>query len=366
MKITGSSIQQLEKDKPKSKCRKWRLWVTTEYGRKSRRFNGTYTEAQNALKAFEIELSDKIPNSDTFAAYAESWRLWREKSGNYSPNTTHSDVVNINALNRTKLSTLRMDEITPDICRDELLWLKSHPARGEEYSAHSMANFHNALSLIFDQAVADGKLARNPMTSVKRPKVNRADREALSPDEIALLLNRVDELPLSGHTVAVYLMACLGLRCGEACALRDDEVYGGFAHVNSTVRCADRTIGETKTEAGKRVLPIPPRLQAKVDEWRELRRRLGWQNVPTLCCNSKGRMLSTTVLQGWWSNTRDSLGCSGMVLHGLRHSNLSMMARHMSVFDLQRYAGWSTIAPAKIYVHDDLDAVAKAVQLAWA
>lgn len=34
MKVTGSTIQQLERDKPKSRCRKWRLWATTEQGRK--------------------------------------------------------------------------------------------------------------------------------------------------------------------------------------------------------------------------------------------------------------------------------------------------------------------------------------------
>jgi integrase len=54
-----------------------------------------------------------------------------------------------------------------------------------------------------------------------------------------------------------------------------------------------------------------------------------------------------------------------MTLHQLRHSNLSMMARHMSPFDLQRYAGWSSIEPAKVYIHDDLEAVTKAVSKAW-
>jgi integrase len=54
-----------------------------------------------------------------------------------------------------------------------------------------------------------------------------------------------------------------------------------------------------------------------------------------------------------------------MTLHQLRHSNLSMMARYMSPFDLQRYAGWSSIEPARIYIHDDLDAVSRAASAAW-
>ena len=82
--------------------------------------------------------------------------------------------------------------------------------------------------------------------------------------------------------------------------------------------------------------------------------------------NSRGRLMTPKTMCEWWKAHRDALGCSGMTLHQLRHSNLSMMARHMSPFDLQRYAGWSSIAPARIYVHDDLDAVSRAVEMAWA
>lgn len=46
------SIVQLEKDKPKSKCRKWQLRVpvgmdprTGKYKARTRRFGGTYTQA---------------------------------------------------------------------------------------------------------------------------------------------------------------------------------------------------------------------------------------------------------------------------------------------------------------------------------
>ena len=62
MKVTGSTIEQLEKGKRKSQCRKWRLWATTELGRKSRRFEGTWTQAQEALKAFTEELDGFVPN----------------------------------------------------------------------------------------------------------------------------------------------------------------------------------------------------------------------------------------------------------------------------------------------------------------
>lgn len=364
MKVTGSTIQQLDKSKPRSKCRKWRLWATTDNGRKSRRFEGTYTQAQDALKAFVEELEGFVPNSETFGAYAESWRLWRAESGDFSPNSLRCDEQRLKALRRTRLAGMRMDEITPDVCRDELLWLKRNPLKCAEYSQNTMDRLYQTLLSVFQQAVDDGKLASNPMSKVKRPKVKSKEKSALSPDEMQLLLNRLDSMDTTGYVMAVYLMLCLGLRCGEACALKDSEIDSRYARVTSTMREADNTPGPPKSESGNRVLPVPPRLAAKVEEWREVRRRRGFSDE-ALCLNMKGGPLRTVTLRSWWEHIRADIGCEGMTMHELRHSNLSMVARHMSVFDLQRYAGWSSIAPARIYVHDDLDAVARAVEMAW-
>ena len=371
MKVTGSTIQQLDKHradgtpKPKSECRDWRLWATTDHGRKSRRFHGTYSAAQDALRAFVEELDAKIPNSETFGAYAASWASWRAETGNYSPNTVSSEASAVRSLRRTALDTMRMDEITPEACRDALLWLQLHKEGGGEYRPSTLAKRYQVLSAVMQQAVDDGKVASNPMARVKRPKVRAVEREALSPAELELFLNRLDEeLPLDGRVMALYLMACLGLRLGEACAIRDAEV-SGTARVTSTVKMANGKVGPPKSDAGRRELPVPPRLSAKVDEWRELRARLGLRGSEYLCCTARGNMLRPTVMERWWVDKRDGIGCEGMTLHQLRHSNLSMMARHMSVFDLQRYAGWSSIAPARIYIHADMDAVAKAVELAW-
>ena len=365
MRVTGSTIQQLEKDKPRSRCRKWRLWATTELGRKSRRFAGTWTEAQDALCAFVDELQAFLPMSDTFESYAASWHRWRVESGDYSPNTMLVERVAVNALCRTALRPMRMDEIDAQACREALLWLKKNPARGDSVKASTIAKYRQVLHAVMAQAVADGKLSVNPVDAVKAPRVRKTEREALSPDELQLLLNRLDELPLDGHVMACYLMACLALRCGEACALPSDGMDARYAHVSATVRAADNSIGRPKSEAGDRVLPVPPRLAAKVAEWRELRDGLGFRDAPTLCCNLRGGLLTPKSMADWWTSHREGLGCPGMTMHQLRHSNLSMMARHMSPFDLQRYAGWSSIAPAKVYVHADLDAVSQAVAFAW-
>ena len=277
------------------------------------------------------------------------------------------------ALRRSPLDGMRMDAVTPESCREALLWVKENPVRAEgELTNTTMNKVHVCLNAIMQQAADDGKVAANPMRKVRPPKVDTPEREALSPGELALLLNRVDgELPLDGRAMAVYLMACLGLRRGEACALLDSDVHGGVCEVHLAVKERDGRVDEPKSRAGVRTLPVPPRLQAKVDQWRELRRAIGLADAPTLCCNTHGGTLRPQLLQRWWTGdakhhgVTERLRCEGMTLHQLRHSNLSMMARHMSPFDLQRYAGWSSIEPARVYIHDDLESVKRAVSAAW-
>lgn len=372
MKVTGSSIEQCEKSKPKGKCRKWRLWATTSDGRKSKRFTGTYTQAQDALREWVSDLEGQVPNSEAFGAYAESWRLWRAKSGELAPGTVENDRREVAALRRTALDGMRMDAIRPEHCRDALLWLKSHPVRAVgELSNTTLNSLHVCLKSILQQAVDDGRLASNPMARMRAPKPDTREREALSPDELMLLVNRLGELPLDGRSMALYLMALLGLRRSEACALMDSDVAGGYARVHLAVKERDGSIAGPKSPAGIRTLPVPARLQEKVDQWRAARDASGFRDAPTLCCNTRGGVLRPQLLQRWWSGdashvgVRGSIGCDGMTLHQLRHSNLSMMARHMSPFDLQRYAGWSSIEPARVYVHGDLDAVTAAVSEAW-
>ena len=361
----NGSIEQLDKSRPRSRCRKWRLWASTDQGRKSKRFDGTYTEACNALRDFVEGLKCQITSTEVFGPYAESWALWRRSSGNFAPNTLANDRRDLNALKRTEIWGMKLTDITPQDCRDALTDVREHPVRASRLSNKSMAKIHGTLAMITAQAHRDGMCAADPMDGIAPPKVKRVERDAFSPSELREVIEQLGNLPLDGRTMACYLMAYLGLRRGEACALLDSDVANGFCTVHRAVKERDGSTGDPKSKAGFRVLPVPHGLQEKVDEWRELRASQGFADAPTLCNNTRGGTLRPQNLQKWWDIHRGEFGCDGFTTHQLRHSNLSMMARHMSPFDLQRYAGWSSLAPAKIYIHDDMDSVARAVADAW-
>lgn len=374
MRIKSAHIQQLDKTKPRSRCRKWRLWLNVDglATRPSRVFHGTYTDASNALEAFKLEYMDKVPDSDTLASYMALWLLWRENSGQFAPGTIAHNKRDVNAILRSPLASMPIAAIKPEDVRNALLWIKQNPARKSgELTNATMNSVYVTLNAVFRQAVDDERITRNPMAHIKAPRPDTKEKEALTPDELAALIASLSTLQLDGRVMCLYFISYLGLRRSEACALMDSSIIDGYCHITQAIKERDGSIGETKYPASVRTLPMPQALVDKCAEWQCLKERLGWHETPTLCCNSIGGILRPQLLQRWWSGDSkhngiaDKLGYHGLTLHQIRHSNLSMMARHMSPFDLKSYAGWSSIEPAKIYIHDDLSQVAQAVSCAW-
>lgn len=359
MQVKSSGILSLEKDKPNGKCRKWRLWANTaEEGRKFRRFTGTYSMARRALDDFVRELGAVIPNGDTLAAYAEARVEARAASGDISPNTIDKERRNVRAIARAPFAGMRMDEIGPADCRKSLAWIKANPqrpnlVREEGLSNTTMRGIYRFVRQTFGQAVDDELLARNPMAKVKDPRDDSPEVEALPWRELERILDLLDKEPMSGYVMALYLIVCDALRRAESVAVLDAEVQTSMFHVSQAVKEADGTVDDPKSEAGKRDMPVLPRLWEKVGEMRAWKKARGLADALPLACNHKGGVIRPQNLYRWWKRITEGTDFEDVGLHQIRHSNLSHVARRMSAYDLMRYAGWSSLEPTRTYIHDD-------------
>lgn len=359
MLITGQTIEQLEKDKPRGKCRKWRLWVSTDTGRKSRRFTGTYSQAQDALKAFVNELSEQIPNAETFGAYAESWREWRAKTCGLDEQTLINDKRNVAALSKV-LGIKRMDTITPETIKAALLDIKTSGER--ELSGTYMNNLFTALNNIMRTAADDGRIATNPCAKVKPPKVDTKERKALTSAQMDEVFSKLQPLAHNGdgRAMAMLFMLESGLRPNEALALtpEDVDIKNGYIHVRTAMKEKTGNIGKTKRPSSVRDLPMTERLVETCSEYEKW--RVGGM---CFCENTRdGAPLRMQNVRKWWTEHRAEFGADGFIPYELRHSNLTKMARYMNVFDLQHWAGWSSIEPARVYVHRDKSSLEAAVR----
>ncbi|WNX85216.1 site-specific integrase [Agathobaculum sp. NTUH-O15-33] len=111
---------------------------------------------------------------------------------------------------------------------------------------------------IFHQAVKDGVIRRDPSEDISAPKATDGTHRTITTEERAAALS-VAETNRFG--LAIKLMLCCGLRPQEAAALRwcDIDQVNRRLMIRHAVKKSG-TIGEPKSSAGKRNIPIPPML----------------------------------------------------------------------------------------------------------
>lgn len=361
MEVRTAYLERLEKDKPNKRCRHWRLWVRLkDCSKRSRRFHGAYREAQAALADFRAEIESEVTDPEKFASYAESWLEYRRASGEYDPGTLRNDEQHVTIV-KAEVGDMRMDAITPDACRDALMAIRT--SRNPPLSGTYMNKIYTTFHAVMKQAYVDGRIARDPLAGIPAPKVDTEEKPWMAPAQFAAFIGKLSEQPLDGRVVACFLMAYLGLRRGEACAMHAEDVdlRHDVAHVRRAIKEANGNVGKPKSQASIRDLPMPGALVGILRTW--------LSTCPSdstyLACSSTGTVLRPQNLYKWWMANRDGLGAPDMTLHQIRHSNLSMMARHMNVFDLQKWAGWSSIEPARIYIHTDFESMRSASSTAF-
>ena len=120
------------------------------------------------------------------------------------------------------------------------------------------------INRLFETAVADELILRNPCARVQRPRaIETPGRRSLTEAEETVFLDLLRERVADGqhaYDIAWGLMYACGLRPGEVRALQRCHVQFGAAPCVEIVQACknkSRTIGPPKTAAGSRSVPIP-------------------------------------------------------------------------------------------------------------
>lgn len=347
-KVAGSgNITQLEKDKPKNKCRKWQLRVpvgvsprTGKYKVRTRRFNGTWTEAKRALREFIIEIENNQVHQragTTIEECAESFMERRRASGEFADNTNELYERFFKAINR---HIGKADASQVDRKMIEEMWAAMRAGdtlSGRPSSGTYLNQLHKTLKLLFDDLVTDGIVNKNPCLDIETPQRDTDERRALTSDRMRSLVRELDP---EAEADAAYLIAItMGLRRGEVCALSWGDVDFD-AKVLSVAHNYDHFLNlkKAKTRAGFRRLPMPAfvsraLLQHKLAQQKRLQEhfiktgeRIEQTDDAPVILDRKAHRVNPDNLGAWWGRDRKAFGLDGWCLHELRHSYLSMLA----------------------------------------
>jgi integrase len=385
-KGTGS-IVQLEKDKPKSKCRKWQLRVcvgkdprTGKYRARTRRLEGTYTAAAAALREFIDEVEgDRVQGrtSYTFRQYCDRYIELRRASRETAPTTLNRQGFQFKAA-CFHIGEANLAAVTPAMLNDMYVaMLRGDTLSGKPSGGSYVNQIHDNIKLVFDQAITEGVLTSNPCLKANPPKMDTKKKRALKPGKTSELLGMLD--PAKDRDCAYLLAVTMGLRRGEIVGLSwgDIDFERGIVDVNHSYDMLGN-LKETKTKAGMRLLPLSDAAKKallihkqaqlaryeRTNQWRKPEEGYIEQTDETpVITDNCGTCILPTSLSRWWTEDRGKYGLDGWCLHELRHTYLTLLALngvHPKV--MQELAGhYSSNITMDIYTHVNMDAKREAV-----
>lgn len=227
--------------------------------RKSVSFYGrTKAEVRDKLKDARDRLDAGAPPKDATVSVADWLARWRSTTLRASDrkDTTKELYATLATkhLEPAPFGLTRLDRLRESDVEGLVADL-----RDKGLADSTVRSVYTVLRQALDIAVRDGLLARNPAAAVKRPKVAVKEAEFLDLEAVGRLLKATKD---SRYSPALMLISMTGLRAGEACGLRweDVDLEAGALRVRYTVSRAKGglVLTEPKTAKSKRTVPLPP------------------------------------------------------------------------------------------------------------
>ena len=210
-------------------------------------------------------------------------------------------------------SKVRIDSIKPsDIARwqNELL---------EKLMPRRVRNIRAVFNTIFEDAINDDLIEKNPISRVKVPRLNIVENKAFSLEEMKKIVENADGWLQSFCAVGFFT----GMRSGEIIGLRWEDV--SFEHKENSIKRSIKrgVISEPKTRSSVRTIdiidPLMPYLLAQYD-------RTG-KKGEYVFLNKRGEHFYDIkrVRDTHWKKLLENLGIEYRPTYQMRHTFATMM-----------------------------------------
>ena len=147
-------------------------------------------------------------------------------------------------------------------------WLrKLLRANGSSLAPSTKAKIRNLMSVLFNHAIRHKWLGqgRNPILLVRQSAKRQRIPEWLEPEELRALLSQLDR----GFRAMVFLDAATGLRRSELLALKWGDIEFESQQIVVQRSIYRNVVGNCKTEASKKPVPMDPILAAELWAWKQ-------------------------------------------------------------------------------------------------
>jgi integrase len=295
---------------------------------------------------------------ETLAVYGARWTEQRTNSkGKPLSLRSKSEYRRLFRGPISTIAEMKLDAITPEIIRE---WYASLMATGRQTQA---GHAYQHVKSIMETAVQDGIIYKNPCM-IRGAGTASTGRKIKPPKEgeLDIILDMIPEK----YKALIITGAWAACRWGEATELRRKDVLivpkkNGkgitvFLNIERGVTHTIEdgyTIGSTKSEAGVRMIAMPPHtndimlnhLDRFVDE--------GPESLLFHAVNDTTAHLAPSTFEKHWSPARKAAGrAKDLPFHALRHYGATEFAASGATLkDLQGRLGHSTVKAAMRYQH---------------
>lgn len=281
--------------------------------RRRTRLAPTKAEARELERELEAEWEETWGGTGSDArvgAYLLEWL--RQVKEDHSAGTfkVWEGVVRLRLIN-TSVAKMKLSAVKPkDIKSLVRSW-------GElSISPRTRAKYYECLHAAFEAAVKDGELARNPVSSVPKPKWDQRDPTVWTPDEWQTFVDAC-WASSSRYADVILLVAYTGCRIGEVVSLdeRYTDIERGFT-----------AIMKGKTDSSRGAVPLLAPAVAAITRARKRQEaeKVGWADKVRftehwLLRNPAGHRIGVRGAEDWFQETRVKLGLPYTRPHDLRH-----------------------------------------------
>ena len=146
-------------------------------------------------------------------------------------------------------------------------WLRKLPrANGNPLAPSTKAKIRSLMSVLFNHAIRHEWMeqGRNPILLVRQSAKRQRIPEWLEPEELSALLLQLDRC----FRVMVFLDAVTGLRRSELLALKWGDIEFESQQIKVHRSIYGNVVGNCKTEASKKPVPMDPILAAELWAWK--------------------------------------------------------------------------------------------------
>lgn len=277
----------------------------------------------------------------TLAAWCAEWQ---RTVVHLRPSTQRIYDANIRNHILPELGAVELGKLTPSMLRGWLAGLAVKVGRRGTLAPGSVAQAYRTLNRLLEAAVENELLGRNPLRSVKPPRVEAEPMRFLSHDEVAALAAAIDPR----YRALVLLAAYSGLRAGELAALRRkhaDLLHRTITVVEQVQRIGGRfVVLPPKSAAGRRCVAIPALV---ADALQEHLANFGEPGPEGLVFPAPGGgfLRPENFRNRSWLPAVKAAGVAPLRLHDLRHTCASLaIAAGADVKVLQRMLGHASAA----------------------